>query len=126
LRLGEYTPKDSQIVVTQANPERVPELDCPGNPPALCWSQRFNLNLHVMPSESEDTPVDQLVNQFAADVMKAVTTSVDQWHTFGGFARDAEWLSQENIETGEGCDGINVPLEVRFRASENNPYEVRS
>jgi len=124
-RLGNYTPKDLQIVVTQANPERVTDLDCPGSPPALCWRQVFNINCHVMPSEMDATSVDQLSNQFAADVVKAVT-SPSTWHSFGGYSINAEWLDIQNMQTGEACDGVTLPIAITYRVSENNPYEVRA
>lgn len=125
-RLGNYTPQDGQIVVTQANPERLTELDCPGNPPALCWSQVFNIRCHLMPSETDETAIDLLCNQFAADVIKAVCIPANGWHTFGNYAIDAQFQAIENIETGEGMDGVNVPLMVMYRVAENDPYTVRA
>jgi hypothetical protein len=125
-RLGDYTPKDLQIVVTQSNPERVTELDCPGNPPAICWQQTYNIRCHLMPSEDDDTAIDQLCNQFAADVIKVVCTPSNDWHLFDNYAIDAQIQTIENIETGEGMDGVNVPIAIMYRVSENDPYTVRA
>lgn len=125
-RLGDYTPEHLQIVVKQANPERVPELDCPGNPPAECWRQQFNLYLHVRPSEGDIEPVDGIINRFCADVKKAVCTPASTWYTFGNYAIDAEWLTIENIDSGEVTDGVNMPIAITYRVSENDPYTVRA
>jgi len=124
-RLGDYTPEHLQIVVKQANPERVPELDCPGNPPADAWRQQFNLYLHVRPSETDTEPVDAIINRFCADVKKVVCTP-STWYNFGGFAIYAEWLTVESIDSGEVTDGVNMPLAVTYRVAENDPYTVRS
>lgn len=125
-RLGNYTPKDLQIVVMQASPTRVPELDCPGNPPATAMQQIFNIHCHVRSSEEDTAEVDGTINRFAADVRKAVCTPQNTWHTFGGYAVIAEWLTQENIDSGEGTDGINIPLAVTYRTDEDDPYTVRA
>ena len=133
-RLGTWTPRDLQIVVVQGDPERVPELDIPGNPPAECNRQIFNIYCHVRTSESSDEPADKTVNAFAADVKKAVCTPQATWHNFEStcgttttrWAINAEWLTQENIESGEGCDGIKLPLAITYRTDENDPYSVRA
>lgn len=125
-RLGTFTPKDLQIVVQQSNPEIVPELMCPGNPPAEAWSQTFNLYLHMMPSESDTESIDTKRNRFAADVRKVICNPSATWHNFGGYSIDANFGTLENIESGEGCGGIMMPLTVIYRTDENNPYTVRA
>lgn len=123
---GGYTPKHLQIVLTQAEPETIPELDHEGNPPAQAWRQTFNIRCHVNISEKNPTPVDTIINTMAADVQKVVCDAGTQWYSFGGLAIDAEWLGRENIDADGGIDGINVPLAVTFRVSEGNPYAVRA
>lgn len=125
-RLGTWTPRDLQIVVVQANPELVPELMCPGNPPAEAWRQVFNLYLHLKPSETDDEPSDPKLNRFVADVRKVVCQPQTTWHNFDGWSIDANWLTMDNIDSGEGIDGINVPLAITYRTDQNNPYQVRA
>jgi hypothetical protein len=125
-RLGTFTPKDLQIVVVQANPELVPELMCPGNPPAEAWRQVFNLYLHIMPSESDEEVIDSIRSRFIADVRRVVCTPSGTWHTFGGWSINAEWLSMENIESGESCGGVVMPIAITYRTDEGNPYNVRA
>lgn len=125
-RLGAFTPKDSQIVITYANPELVPELMCPGNPPAEAWRQVFNLYLHTMPSESDEEVVDSIRSRFIADVRRVVCTPSATWHNFGGYAINAEWEQMQNIESGESCGGVLMPLAVIYRTDEGDPYTVRA
>ena len=125
-RLGTFTPKDLQIVVQQGNPELVPELMCPGNPPAEAWRLTFNLYLHSMPSESDTESINAIQNRFIADVRKVICTPTLTWHNFGGYAINAEFEAMQNIESGEGCGGIILPLAVIYRTDENNPYNVRA
>jgi hypothetical protein len=125
-RLGTFTPRDLQIIVQQGNPELVPELMCSGNPPAEAWSQTFNLYLHMMPSETDTESIDTKRNRFIADVRKVVCNPASTWHTFGGFAITAEWQQLENIEAGESCGGILMPLAVIYRTDEGNPYNFRA
>lgn len=122
---GGFTPKHLQIVITQSDPEEMPELSHAGNPPAQAWRQVFNLRCHVNASEKDPTSVDTILNTMAADVQKVICDSGAQWYSFGGLSVDAQWLSRENIDADGGIDGVNVPLAVTYRVSEGNPYEVR-
>ena len=126
-RRDAYTPADRQVVLTQGSNERVPELDHEGNPPAVCRQQTFNLRCHVIPSELDDTPTDTLVNLMVMAVMAAITDDQATWHNFDGLAIDAEFGSTEQIDDdGTGIDGANLPLLVRYRTDENNPWNVRA
>lgn len=123
------TPTHLQIVLTQDSPERVPELDCPGNPPASAYQIKFNCRCRVMPSERDTTAVDELINAMAAEVVRVVCDESYleyQWHTMENLAIDSEWQSHENIDSDGSYDGVNVPLLVTYRVSENNPYTVRA
>jgi hypothetical protein len=128
-RLGTWTPKDLQIVVVQGESERVPELDHPGVPPAECNRQIVNINCHVRTSEDDDEVVDKIINAFAADVKKAVCTPQATWFNFVSasisWAINAEWLTPENIDSGESVDGVRLRLAITYRHDENDPYTVR-
>ena len=125
-RKDTYTPTDKQIVLTMGANERVPELDHEGNPPAVCRQQTFNIRCHVIPSEFDETPSDTYVNLMVFEAMKAITNNQATWHNFDNLAIDAEFDSTEPIEDdGTGIDGANLPLLVRYRTDENNPYNVR-
>lgn len=124
-RMGGFTPQHMQVVMTQDDPEEVPELMIPGNPPAIAFRQVFNIRCHVMPSEKDPTPLDEYINTVSSDVVLAVTSTGAQWHTMGGLAIDSQWLTRERVEHDGSFAGINVPIAVTYRTSERNPYQHR-
>lgn len=128
-RLGGYTPKHLQIVLTQEPPEIDDELGCPGNPPATAYRLLFNIRCHVLPSEKDITVVDEIINTFDADVIRVVTDASiygAMWYTLGGFAVNAEFQTRESIDADGSFVGFNLPLLVTYRTDENNPYNVRA
>ncbi len=124
-RLGGWTPKHLQIVLTQGTAEEVPELSYPGNPASVAVRQTFNIRCHVMPSEKSTTPVETTINTFSADVRKCVTYPASWWQ-FGGYAIDAEFTGREDIAADGGLDGFNMPIAILYRTPENDPYTVRA
>lgn len=124
-RLGTWTPQDNQIVLTIGQTVRVPELDCPGNPPAECVDTMYLINCHVLPSERDDTSKAAFINRFVADVRKAVCNPTSQWHTFGQLAFDARFGDWESIND-TSFDGAQIPLTIRYRTDEGNLYSIRA
>jgi hypothetical protein len=122
---GEYNIEDLQIVVRQGSEEIVDELSYPGNPPSICKRQVFNLRCHVLPSELESTPIDTTINTFQADVIKCITTPAN-WYQFGSLAIDTKLLAVELVNEDGGIGGFNLPVEITYRHSEDDPYEVRA
>jgi len=128
-RMGGYTPKHLQIVLTQNDPEVNEELGCPGNPPATAYNILFNIRCHVMPSERDTTVVDEIINTFDADVVRAVTDQTiygAMWYTLGDLAIDATFQTRESIDADGSFVGFNLPLLVTYRTDENNPYNGRA
>jgi hypothetical protein len=124
-KIGGYTPKHRQIVLTRGASTRNAELDCPGNPPAVCWVQVFNIRITISPSEKDPTPIELYEDALSASVYKAVTLA-NLWHTMDGNAIDAAFADPENVDGDGGYEGINLPLVVTYRVSENDPYAVRA
>jgi len=124
-RIGtEITRRDRQIILTQGESVEVPELSYPGNPPAVCRRQTFNINCNLMTDEFDNEAIDTTINAFAADVMKAVT-AVTNWHNFGGYAINAYFLDPQYFTADGGSDGVTLPIAIEYRVSENNPYTLR-
>lgn len=123
-KLGTYTPEHLLIVLTRGESVRVPELDCPGNPPAVCRRQTFGVRVHIAPSEKDATPIELYEDVAEAEIHKAVTGTA-AWHTFGGNAINAEIGIVERISGDGGYDGISIPVLVTYRADEDDPYQVR-
>ena len=124
-RFGGFTPKHLQIVLTQEDPEELPDLFIPGNPPAVAYRQQFNIRVHLMPSEKDPTPVEEYINVAVGDVVRVVTDAGDQWFNWDGLALDSRWSAPEHVDADGSLDGVNVPLLVTYRTSELNPYVVR-
>ena len=125
-RFADFTPRHNQIVLTQGSLDRVAELDRPGNPPANAHRQTFNIHCHIMQDERSHETIDELLNAFHADVIKAVASGSSTWHTFGGNAIDASWGSVQFVAADGGIDGLTIPLGVTFRVSEDDPTELRN
>ena len=119
-------PKHGQVVIVQGTSTEVPELSFPGNPPAIARRQIFHIRCHIMNDEESELPLDTLINSFATDIIRCVTTSDDsRWHSFGELAIDAYFLDREYVSGDGGPDGINMPIAITYRTSENDPYTVR-
>jgi hypothetical protein len=74
-RFADFTPRHNQIVLTQGPLDRVGELDRPGNPPANAYRQTFNIHCHVMQDERGQEAIDEMLNAFHADVVKAIASN---------------------------------------------------
>jgi len=123
-KIATYTPEHALMVLTRGEVARVPELDCPGNPPAIAYQQMFLIRVHIAPSEKDTTPVEFYEDVAEAEIHKAIRTSAT-WHTFDGNAINASFGAQMTATSDGGYDGIAVPLLVTYRISEGDPYTSR-
>jgi hypothetical protein len=124
-KLATYTPQHGTIVLTRGEQSRVPDLDCPGNPPAICWQQTFMVRVHIAPSERDATPIELFEDVAQAAIIKAIRNS-DTWHTFDGNAINADFEAMVTTSSDGGYDGIAVPVNVVYRVAEDDPYTVRA
>jgi hypothetical protein len=124
-RLATYTPEHGLIVLTKGDAERVPELDCPGNPPAICYQQTFLVRIHIAPSEKDDTSIELYEEVAEAAIHGAIRTNAT-WHQFDGNAINAEFLQAQVATSDGGYEGLAVPIVVTYRISEGDPYTVRA
>lgn len=124
-RINTFQPKDYTLVVTQENIVAVPELSCPGNPPATAWRLSFLIAGVLRQSESDTTAIEKLKNQFWADCVKALNTGTSWWN-WDGLAIDSTISDVGMFQDGDGSDaGFRMSLAVTFRTSENDPYTQR-
>jgi hypothetical protein len=121
-RVGEFSPRDRQILLVQGDDERVEELDIPGNPPGVARRQTFNVRCHLMPDE---TSGEDVINQAAADIITAITTPNAGWHHMDGLAIDSQIGKFEYVSFDGGPDGVNVPVQITYRVSEYSPFVSR-
>ena len=81
--------------------------------------------LHVMQSQHDETPTEDLLSRLAADVMVACTDAPN-WHQWDEIAINSEFGSLETVPNDGGIDAAMLPLVVSYRITEGNPYEVRA
>ena len=125
-RLGDFTPKNMQIVLTVGGIEENEELSHAGNPAAIAYDIKVSIHFHLLPSELDPTPIDEIINTAAADVAESITDSGVDWFNFGGLSINANINAYERIDATGGVDGFTLPLVVTYRVSENDHYQVRS
>ena len=118
-RIGRFVdPKHLQIAMIQEDPEPYDDLSYPGNPPGRAWQQRYLLDCIVLSSDRETTPIAETINKFSADVIKALFAD-PQWATL---ALDTIVEAPRMLAEPGGPDGITIPLVIRYRVLENDPY----
>lgn len=125
-RLGSnWSPRHLQIVLKNGESVRFPDLDCPGNPPAIARQQTFHIVCNIMPSEKDPTPIDEYVETMHGDVVRVICDP-DLWYSFGGLAIDAEFGDPVYDSADGGMTSMDIPLLVTYRVSETDPWEVRA
>lgn len=116
-----------KVAVIQHEPEGVPDLNLPGNPPATAWKQPFAIYLIIRPSEHDTTPDDEITNGFEADVQTAICQPEVDWHNWDGLAVDSNFGQSQPFITEDGShSGRLMMLNVTYRIDENNPRNVRA
>ena len=122
------------IRLDQGSTDRVEELDCPGNPPALCWSQPFDVRCFTRNSNKAEDQQDPEVemphatnsNEMVAAAIQAITDA-SQWHTMNNVSFDARLGSVEPFAADDGeYNGHSVMVTFLYRVDENNPLNVRA
>jgi hypothetical protein len=119
--------KHLSVQVKQEEATRVPELDCPGNPPAIAYEITFTINCISKDSQGETDAYDTVGNDMAAAVVKAITADTSTWYTMNGNAIYSNIGNITPLPVAENeVTGMTVPVLVTYRVAENDPYTVRS
>ena len=108
---------DGTVVILQEEPAEDEEISSQGNPPARGWRQPFWLAAYVIASDAVTTPIDTRLNQVRSDIEKKLRADP----TRGGYAIDTLIRAPIFFNEDEGCSGIVVVIEVRYRTSEDDP-----
>lgn len=124
-RTGGFKPEDYQLVFAQETQTPNEALSCPGNPPLQAWNAPFRIAAELLQSKKDTTAVDTLRNEFAAQVVKALTTSAGPyWAQWGGLAINSQLSAIETfLDEGDQVAGFHIVLTVQYRTPENNPFE---
>ena len=129
-RTGNFRPKDNQILLKQGDDQRRPELDCPGNPPAIANEMPFSVMLELRPSDKDDTSIDTFKNTFRARAITALTKPEregDDWVTFNRLAVNSRiGNATPYLDDAGEVAGIKLTIAVIYRHDENNPCNLRA
>jgi hypothetical protein len=120
-------PSDGEIMLVQGVPEMDVENSTEGNPKLTAWTIKFGAAIFIVPSDTNEVPIDTLINIFKADVEKAMTAA-ENWEQFadapGGPLAINSWIDDpEAMPIGDASfDGIIVNYVANYRTPENDPY----
>ena len=119
---------NDSVVVRQGTAARLPELDYPGNPPAIAYELTFAIVGFIRQSDRIKDADDIEINTIAANIQKAIVAGLTStWHTFGGICFDASFGETVPFVTDNGAHtGAVVEVMCRYRVSETDPYTVRA
>lgn len=121
----EWQPKNNSIVLKQGEQSRLPDLDCPGNPPAIAYQIQFAVVCFIRQSDRESNADAERVNNLAALARKAITNS-SNWQAIDSVSFDAEITETVPFTESEGGHvGAIFTVEASYRVSELDPFVVR-
>lgn len=127
-RYDEISLQNYSVLMMQTTADPL-DTSLPGNPAASLWQEQFSISMYITPSEKSNTPIDTLVNEFRADVIKGITVSGDtsDWSQWDSLGHSSEFggVSYIGDETDNAIVGIQQDLLVNYRTDENDPYTKR-
>lgn len=113
--------KDKAILLSHDEIESSEELSAPGNPPKTAWNLPVRVTCLISPSESDQTPIDELASNFVIEAMRAITTPDDTWHQFGGNAINATLGPPQTVDSGdETVFAVFFVVTVTYRVDETD------
>ena len=84
------------------------------------WIQPFAIDVFVIPSQSDTTPVDQYKNIIYAEIYQALM----QDYSRSGYALDTLIHSPLHFKAANGTyDGFALQPEVTYRTVKDNPFQ---
>lgn len=121
---------DGSVIVHQKGINQNSALTCHGNPPAIAYDVRFELQCYVRNQHAEENSYSSACNKLGAQVILAITKPINEptmWYQMDGLAINTKNLGAmyPMVNNNGERTGVIVPVVVTFRVSENNPYEVR-
>lgn len=125
-RMGDdWTPENNLVLLLQGDTSRSEDNEYEAFPLVYAWEQQFAIQIFTVPSERDTTPIEQLANVTAADVITAITYPAATWHTWSSLAILSEIT---DITTDMADDGswhvTQITMTVTYRTPFNNPYTV--
>lgn len=125
-----FSPAHHAISLHQLDISRNDDASYEGNPPVVGFDVTFNIVCFVRNQKDQENSFSKACNLIAAEVIRAITqpkTDPVLWYQLDGLATNCNIGDQYPLTNEQGAiTGVVVPLEVTFRVSENNHYEVRA
>jgi hypothetical protein len=123
-RMGDnWTPDNNLVLLSQGDASRVPEVEQESYPEVFAWAQQFQIDIFTIPSESDPTPIEQLANVTAADVIATLTDPIETWHTWGNLAILSDITDiVQTLGDNAAWHVTTIVLTVTYRTPFNNPY----
>lgn len=130
---SQFNYRHLSIRVDQASLERIEDMDCPGNPPAIAWALTFEIrgfcrNTNQGAEFLEAATVNPYDMQAAIE-RAIVTEAADSstWYRMGTYCWDTRRGPVEYFQADDGeYHGVMVPITCLYRVSETNPFESRA
>lgn len=113
---GNVSPKSGQYVIGWGDSIRTEELDVPGNPPGVAYTQTFLIDCNVRDEEST-VPFGLLATRYVTGFINGMSSATN-WSTMGGYAIDSRFGSWTHKESAGGIGGAVLELFVTYRVSE--------
>jgi hypothetical protein len=121
-----YTVQDKLILVDIGNMTRLPSQDRPGNPPAIAYEMVVESRMILRHGDNAINVNSSESLYAAAAIKKAIATDSHWWQmNDNAFDSDIGEMVPYMLANGNVV-GVMVPTTVRFRVSENNPFQTRS
>lgn len=103
-----------------------PEISHQGNPAAQGWTFSYDIVVFMLPSDTSEVPLDDIVATIHSDLVKAITTPQDTWHNWGGNAINSDYEMSVGASPDGAVPAAILTVNVHTRFSENDPTAFRA
>jgi hypothetical protein len=116
-----------KCVVLQDPPQQNSDITLPGNPPAPGWTVPYRVEVFIQPSTTNPNqePLQTICNAVLAQVITALTTPNDAWHTWNNKAVNTLYESSVVQNDDGSIVTARVVLNVDCRHNEGDPTTAR-
>lgn len=103
-----------------------PEISHQGNPEAHGWTYSYDIVVFILPSDTSEVPLDDIVFRIHADLVKAITTPVATWTEWGVGAFNSDYEMSVGSSPDNAIPAAILTVNVHLRFDINNPENVRA
>jgi len=122
-QLETTSPDSYQVWLVPGDPTPNTDFSCQGNPPAQAYDIPYTVVCFMQQSETDETPIDTLLAEFAGAVFQTITAPATWW-TWGGEALDTRPGTISKF-LADGFAARQMVFNVIYRVDEDDPYTRR-